>query len=62
MTGRGRRAHLIGAGLVAIAAAALLFWGAWTPADRAQDRPGAPAQTPDSARQVLFGPLWPAFA
>ena len=57
MTGRGRRAHLIGAGLVAIAAAALLFW-----ADRAQDRTGAPAQTPDSACQVLFGPLWPDFA
>ena len=62
MTGRGKRAPLIGVGLVAIAAAALLFWGAWTQADRAQRRPGAPAQMPDSACQVLFGPLWPDFA
>ncbi len=62
MTGRGKRAPLIGVGLVAIAAAALLFWGAWTQADRAQSRTGAPAQMPDSACQVLFGPLWPDFA
>ena len=62
MTGHGKRAPLIGVGLVAIAAAALLFWGAWTQAGRARDRTGAPAQSPDSACQVLSGPLWPDFA
>ena len=49
MAGRGKRAPLIGVGLVAIAAAALRFGGAWTQADRAENRTGAPAQTPDSA-------------
>lgn len=62
MTGRKKRSLLPVVGLVAIAAAALLFWGAWTQADWAENRTGAPAQTPDSACQVLFGPLWPDFA
>ncbi len=34
MTGRGKRTPLIGVGLAAIAAAALLFLGVWTQAGR----------------------------
>ena len=55
MTGHGKRAPLIGVGLVAIAAAALLFWGAWTQA--------GPDRSPRSvAGQRLSGPVRPALA
>ena len=46
MTGRGKRAPLIGVGLVAIAAAALPFLGVWTQARRAENWAQEPSQVP----------------
>ena len=46
MTGRGKRTPLIGVGLAAIAAAALLFLGVWTQAGRTTVGTGGPHPTP----------------
>ena len=62
MAGRRKRTPLIGVGLVAIAAAALLFLGVWMQADRADRWAEEPAQVRTASCQNLFWTLWPDFA
>lgn len=62
MTEKRTRSPLPVVGLVAVAAAALLFVGVWTQAGRAENWAGAPAQAHHGACQAPTGPEGPDFA
>ena len=62
MTGRRTGSPLPVVGLVAIAAAALLFLGVWTQAGRADNWAQEPAGARNGACQAPFAPACPEFA
>ena len=62
MTGRGKRSPLPVVGLVAIAAAALLFLGVWTQAGRTENWAQEPPRAHGGTCQTPFVPACPDFA
>ena len=62
MTGRGKGSPLPVVGLVAIAAAALLFLGVWTQAGRVRDWANEPAHPHHITCQPPFAPICSDFA
>ena len=62
MTGRGKGSPLPVVGLVANAAAALLFLGVWTQAGRVRDWANEPAHAHNITCQTPFAPICSDFA
>lgn len=62
MTERKKRSPLPVVGLLAVAAAALLFVGVWTQAGRTENWAGEPAQAHHGTCQAPAGPEGPDFA